>query len=266
MGYFFLLILIFSYLFVRFFHNWRPDPWPTNHFNLPKWQIHRGYCLNGLQENTLEAFRESNRLGYKMIELDVQLSKDGIPVVFHDNNLERISGRKERVSELNAEELKKLANAPSLEEVLMDPKIPPYINIEIKNRSATDHSVAYAVSKVVKKQNAMSRIIFSSFNPLSLRILWKELPNVPRALLATDDRSDPDSRIYLRKLWLGGIAHANMLNLDKKMINSNLLKRLNERNIPIAAWTVNDSSMAEVLLNKGLVSIISDTADTIPSF
>jgi len=258
MSFCFLFILLIIYVFFRFFHNWRPDPWPTNSFKLPNYQIHRGYCGNGAQENTLESFREAAKRGYSMVELDVQLSKDEIPVVFHDTNLQRLAQRKENVHELTKEQLKSYGKAPSLEEVLTDSEIPQFINIEIKNRSARDQRTALRVIDVVKKLRAQNRIIFSSFNPVTLRILWKHLPEVPRALLATDDNSDPDSRIYLRKFWLGGLAHANMLNLDKKMITSKLMKRLIERKIPVAAWTVNDQDTASLLRNKGVISIITD--------
>jgi glycerophosphoryl diester phosphodiesterase len=251
MSVFVLLILLIAYCFVRFFHNWRPDPWPSNSFKLPDYQIHRGYCRDGLQENTLESFREAARLGYSMIELDVQLSKDEIPIVYHDSNLNRLAHRSERVQDLTKEELKTYTNAPSLEEVLTDPKVPTYINIEIKSRSARDQRVSIKVAELVKKLQVQDRVIVSSFNPISLRILWKLVPNIPRALLATNDETDPDSRIYLRKFWLGGYAHAHMLN-------SKLLKRLSERKIPVAAWTVNDQDTASLLKNRGVVSIITD--------
>lgn len=257
-----LALLILAYLFVRFFHNWRPDPWPHSGLKLPPWQVHRGYWISGNQENTTVAFREAARRGFSMVELDVQLSKDGIPIVFHDSDLRRLAQLPHKVSDLTAQELKAKVQAPTLEEVLMDKEITPYINIEIKNRSARDQKVTHKVVDVVKKTQSQHRIIFSSFNPITLRMLWKYLPEVPRALLATNDKTDPDSRIYLRYFWLGGIAHANMLNLDKRMITPDLMKRLSERKIPVAAWTVNDSGMAEALRHRGVVSIISDQPST----
>lgn len=261
MSFLVLIILFLSYLFVRYLHNWRPDPWPINSFKLPDFQIHRGYWTEGLQENTLEAFREAAKRGYMMVELDVQLSKDGVPVVFHDDNLKRLAHRSDNVNDLSHQELKSLANAPSLEEVLIDSSLTPFINIEIKSRSVKDQRTALKVVEIIKKFPAnkiQNRIIFSSFNPITLRVLWKHLPEIPRALLATNDTTDPDSRIYLRKFWLGGLAHAHMLNLEKKMITPQLMKRLQERKIPVAAWTVNDRDMASLLRNKGVISIITD--------
>lgn len=253
-----LIVLLVSYLFFRFCHNWRPDTWPAGHFKLPQWQAHRGYWVEGQQENTLGAFRAAARRGLKMVELDVQLSRDGIPVVFHDDDLKRLAGRDGKVIDFDAADLKALANVPTLEEVLTDQDSVPFFNVEIKCRTRGDQAEARAVSEVIRKLGAQGKIIFSSFNPLTLRELWKQLPEVPRALLATDDASDPDSAIYLRKMWLGGYARANMLNLDKKMVTPGLLKRLQERNIPVAAWTVNDVDAGSILLNKGVISIISD--------
>lgn len=250
--------LTISYIFIRFFHNWRAEPWPSGHFQLPQWQVHRGLWADGLQENTLEAFQEARARGFKMVELDVQLARDGVPVVFHDDDLLRLAHRSDRVIDLTAEELRKTAKVPSLKDVLTDKNSVPYFNVEVKCRTIWDQKLARAVAEVVREAEAESKIIFSSFNPVTLWTLSRALPNVPRALLATDDTTDTDSAIYLRKLWLGGLCKAHMVNLDKKMINGELMSRLSERKIPVAAWTVNDADAAGLLLNKGVVSIISD--------
>jgi glycerophosphoryl diester phosphodiesterase len=162
------------------------------------------------------------------------------------------------VGELTATELRRVANIPTLEEVLTDPESVPYFNVEIKSRSVRDQRVTRLTAEVIRRIGAQKKVIFSSFNPVTLRALWEDLPEVPRALLVTDDTSDPDSAVYLRKMWLGGWAHASMLNLDKKMITPELMKRLQERNVPVSVWTVNDKDTAGLLLNRGVESIISD--------
>lgn len=251
-------ILVVLYLFFRFFQNWRPSPWPTNHFKPPQWQVHRGYWVEGCRENSLEAFREARRRGFEMVELDVQLSKDLIPVVFHDSDLKRFGNEAAKVSDLTAAELKEKVQAPTLEEVLQDSQCGPLFNIEIKCKSIKDQRVAQEVAQCVKKNLAVGKVIFSSFNPISLWVLARELPEVPRALLATDDKEDPENALYLRKLWLGGLCKAHMVNLDKKMVTPQMLKRLGERKIPFAVWTVNDMEAARVFVNQGAISIISD--------
>jgi glycerophosphoryl diester phosphodiesterase len=255
----FVSISLIGYLFVRFLWNWRVEPWPVNHFKLPLYQVHRGYWREGIQENTLEAFREARHRGADMVELDVQLSGDDIVVVFHDQDVSRFSTKNILVKNLTAKELKELVNAPSLEEVLSDQQGPKYFNIEIKSNNYNSNGLEKAVVQAVLNVNAGSKIIFSSFNPTVLRRLSELLPDVPRALLVTNEKEDDVGKLYLRQMWLGGYSRAHMVNLYHKMLAPYLVRRLNERKIPIAVWTVNDELQAEMLIqNHGVVSVISD--------
>ena len=65
---------------------------------------HRGLHGNGIPENSVPAFLKAIEAGYA-IETDVRLSKDGVPVVFHDDTLVRMTGRNGRVESLTAEQL-----------------------------------------------------------------------------------------------------------------------------------------------------------------
>ena len=77
---------------------------------------HRGLHYNYL-ENTLGAFKEAIKNNY-IIELDVRLTKDKKVIVFHDNNLFRITGINKNINESTYEELKEIINIPTLQEVL----------------------------------------------------------------------------------------------------------------------------------------------------
>src|SRR5699024_8256645 len=66
---------------------------------------HRGYPIK-YPENTIKAFEASYELGFTHIELDVQLSKDGIPVIMHDQTINRTTNGKGLVDDYTVEELK----------------------------------------------------------------------------------------------------------------------------------------------------------------
>lgn len=252
-------ILCISYLFARFCWNWRGEHWSQAEFKLPLNQVHRGYWREGIQENTLEAFREAKRRGAQMVELDVQLSSDGVVVVFHDDDVSRFSSSQGVVKNMTAQELKNLVKAPTLEEVLKDPDGPKYYNIEIKSNYFLSEGLEKAVAQVVLESKAEKKVIFSSFNPAVLRRMASLLSDVPRALLVTNEKNDEFGKIYLRQMWFGGYAKVHMVNLYYKMLTPQLKKRLDERKIPIAVWTVNDELMADLLIkNQGVVSVISD--------
>jgi glycerophosphoryl diester phosphodiesterase len=234
----------------------RAQTWPKTSFPLPRLQVHRGYHVDGIQENTLAAFQKARELGAHMCECDVRLSKENLPVVVHDADLKRISGTEQLVANTSAEELKQLAGIPTLEEILTDETVTPFFNIELKC-DKMDDKLPRKVAELVKNLNCQSRVMFSSFNPLALWMMQNYLPDVPRALLVSPGE-DPRNRWYLRKMVLAPFLKLHMLNLQKDMIGTGMMQDFRFHEIPVAAWTVNDEANARHLMSKGVVSIISD--------
>jgi glycerophosphoryl diester phosphodiesterase/predicted MFS family arabinose efflux permease len=238
--------------------HWETLPWPEGGIQLPPIQCHRGYEQGGVQENTLEAFCAAAKAGAEMIELDVRLAKDGVAVVVHDPDIQRIARREGMISLISAAELKRLAKIPTLAEVLSSTECGSLkVNIELKSNSARANGLEPAVARAVREAGAEKRVIFSSFNPLALRRISRELPRVPRALLASEDLTDPANKIYLRKTWLACVARPHMLNLDWRYYTPAKAAELAERHIPVALWTVDNADQARKLLAMGAKSIIS---------
>lgn len=242
---------------------WQPMLWPKGALNLPRFQAHRGFRPSGdVVENTLAAFRRAKLAGAEMVECDIQLSSDRQPIVFHDENLKRLGQSDDLTSSLTAEELQKRVQAPLLRDLLADPESPRYVNIEIKSGETFGKSgIESEIVRVVREAGASDRVLFSSFNPLALRRLWKLAPDIPRALLVTEE-NDPKNKIYLKKMWLGFLAKPHLVHLDQAMIESKKLEQLADRGIKVAAWTVNDPATAKDLLERGVISVISDKVFT----
>jgi glycerophosphoryl diester phosphodiesterase len=255
----FQLFLDSVFYFLGEFRKWKPVVWPEGQFKLPLSQVHRGFHLSGIQENTLEAFREAKKRGAEMIELDVQLSKDNIPVVFHDSNLDRWCKEKSLlVCELSAFELKQKVNAPSLQEVLRDDLIPKFINIELKQIKSPRREFAFRIAEVVNATSSNQRVLFSSFDPLLLRAMGKQLPNVLRALLITKTNHGKPAAKWIQNYWAGGVSLCHMINVDQDLCTEIFLQKINKRKIPFAVWTVNNLTKAQYLRSRGALSIISD--------
>lgn len=235
-----------------------PEQWPSQALVLPRLQAHRGYWLEGAQENSLAAFRAAKAKGALMFECDVRLSRDQVPVIFHDSDLQRLAHRADLVSSLTAAELKRWANAPTLQEILMDPSVPRFVNIELKSKEKLDDPLERKVAEVVRNVKARSRVLFSSFNPMSLYRISLHLPDVPRALLVTQE-DDPDNSILLKKMWLAPLIRIHLLHLDQKMVTEKTMKTWSERRMPIAVWTVNGKEKIQNFLRMGAISVISDT-------
>lgn len=72
-----------------------------------RWVAHRGDCENHI-ENTLESIQAAIDKGIKHIEIDIQLTKEGLPIVFHDSRLKRMFGIDKQVANVNFKEIKQL--------------------------------------------------------------------------------------------------------------------------------------------------------------
>lgn len=119
-------------------------------------------------ENSILAIKEAIRLGIDIAEIDVQVSKDGIPMLMHDGKIDRTTNGKGDLEEQNYEDLRKLrlvANGkitneviPTLEEALIAAKGNILIDLDLK----TDH--IRQVIAVVKKTKSSDNVIFFDSN------------------------------------------------------------------------------------------------------
>lgn len=235
-----------------------PQRWPKKALILPRLQAHRGFWLEGKTENTLDAFRAAHAKKAFMSECDVRLTRDRVPVIFHDEDLQRMAERPERIIDLNFQELQSIFPAPSLEQVLRDPKSTHFLNIELKSKIAIDEPLERMVAGVVTKCQAESRVLFSSFNPMSLYRIQNYLPNVPRALLVSAEVSE-ENRIYLRKMWFAPFLKIHLLHLDQELADQKTIEKWRERRMPVAVYTVNGKQKIDQYLSWGAVSVITDT-------
>ena len=150
---------------------------------------HRGFRV-GVVENTFQAFQRSIDLKMDYIELDVQLSRDGLLFVLHDNNLERIFQNSNSISNLSAKELKSLRSEefdqgiPELKEVieylLSNENTSTKLIIELKGSGT-----ATPTCKMIEEYKIKDRVVFSGRNLNELKIAHKLLPQVPLCLNIT---------------------------------------------------------------------------------
>ncbi len=239
----------------------RAEKWPAGAVNIPRVQAHRGFWKSpGLQENSLEAFHAAKNYQITMCECDLRLSKDLVPVVFHDKDLARLKNQASLVSELTAKELKQIANIPSLREILLDPFCPRFWNLELKSNIIVDDPLERKVAEEIKLQRAQTRVLFSSFNPFSLMRVGLYLPQVPRALLVTN-QEDPENQWLLKNMLLGPLFSFHLLHLDQGIIDAEGMDHWKSRGIPIAVWTVNGKQAMDKYLSLGAASVITDTPE-----
>lgn len=164
-----------------------------------KFWAHRG-CSMTYPENTLESFEAAAKIpGITGIELDVQFTKDGEIVVFHDENVRRVTDGNRNVVEYTLDELKQLkiqiddehyTRIPTLREVLT--LLKPYcesngllINIELKTGVIRYEGIEAATLKIVKELGLEQYIVYSSFLAESVGLIKKLDPTVKTGMLGS---------------------------------------------------------------------------------
>jgi glycerophosphoryl diester phosphodiesterase len=240
----------------KFLSLFRAQAWLAGYVPLPQYQAHRGYHFDGALENTREALMRAEGRGSQMCEFDVRLTQDRVPILFHDENLIRVAGRPGLIHEVPWSEIQSAnPKLSTLESILLDPKIKMNFNIELKSNFIWDDPLEREVASVVIKTQSSSRILFSSFNPLALFRISQYLPEVPRALLVSEDLESQVAKHMLTLPFL----KLEALHFDHQMISGPQdLEPWLKAGYKVACWTVNDPGRARELLDWGVHSIISD--------
>ncbi len=213
----------------------------------------------------MAAFRLALELGADGFELDVHLSRDGIPVVLHDVHLHRTTDGSGRVWEKTVAELKALdagawfdprfagERIPTLDEVFEAFGDRVRYNIELKAFQDWGRGLVQSVVGRVRRYGLSERVLLSSFNPLALRWAWRLAPEIPRGLLV-----GPDLPLPLRRAWLAFLVPHQARHLHFSMIDERTVRWCWQRGYSVVAWTVNEAEEAQRLIRWGVKAIITD--------
>ena len=208
---------------------------------------HRG-AKGYVAENTLASFQKAIELGCDGIELDVHLSLDKKVMVLHDESIDRTTAAKGLVKSTLSSELKKL-NIPTLEEVLHLVNKKCFINIEIKDATAT-----LEVLKLLQNYD-VNLFQISSFNWNVLQEISELNPEIYLGILTDDDLENAVT--FAKKI------NAKSINPYFKLLNLEQVTLLQKSGFDVFPWTVNDPSDIEKMKRFNVSGIISDFPDRI---
>ena len=213
---------------------------------------HRGASAEA-PENTLAAFRRALALKVDGIELDVHVTRDGVPVVFHDDSLRRLTGVRAQIGRKTWRELQLLRvlgteRIPRLVDVLRLTRGRAIVQIELKAGT----SVAPVVWAIIAAR-ATESVILASFFPGLIRAARRLAPTVPRMLIATG-RQTP--AVLARALASAG---AGGLSVDHRAVRSaQWIHYFHARGWTVWGWTINDARMATQLAGWGIDALLGD--------
>lgn len=212
---------------------------------------HRGASVER-PENTLPAFRRALALEVDGIELDVRVTRDGVPVVYHDATLRRMTGRPGRLAALTWAELSPLRvrgaePIPRLVDVLRLTRGLAVVQIEMKSGP-----VAPIIGSI-RAARAAEWAILASFDVRLVAAARDLAPTIPRMLIS-EGREAPAT--LLRRLTGCGAAG---LSVNHRAVRSAAwVGHFRQRGCAVWAWTVNDPATARRLAGWGVDALLGD--------
>jgi glycerophosphoryl diester phosphodiesterase len=216
---------------------------------------HRGACAYA-PENTLASFAKAADLGCAMVEFDVRLSADGVPIVFHDDTLDRCTDGRGRVGQRSLAELKRLdagrgERIPALAEVLELCRARGLaVNMEIK----PDPGMGAATVRAALACPWDGPVpLLSSFDEAALAAARDLMPQWPRSLLVERVPADWPERV--RRLGCAA------LGAYHRALPSVLVTQLSTAGLAVMAYTVNRPGRAKALWRRGVNSLFCDAPD-----
>lgn len=230
---------------------------------------HRGYFDNegGIPENSLPSFEAAMEKGFA-IELDIQLSSDGVAMVFHDADLERVCGKAGKIWEYTAAELKEMKllgteeTIPTFEETLalIDGRVPLLVEYKMDR---VDTAVCAAGQALL--DNYSGEYMIQCFDPRAVLWYTKNAPQVARGQLAKEfwHEEEYSSPLYtaLSFLVANVATRPDFVSYSFEHQDNIALKAYRLMGGTTACWTLRLPQDYEAVKNSGFDMYIFDSFD-----
>ena len=229
---------------------------------------HRGVPTEA-PENTIESFQLAVDLGADAIELDVRLTADHIPVVYHYFQLQEITSATGNIYNFTLDQLQnievfckdnpsaKTGRISTLEEILEI--FGGIIGLEIHVQGPEPEAAKIIGAVLLKFQNLWDRIEVTSYEPAMLLAFQEICPDLALDLLFPRSESWMTLEIVkYRAIHLSFLAQARAVHLHPTQLSKDVVAELYAKGIEIHTWDVNDEQSLEIITNLGISRICTD--------
>jgi glycerophosphoryl diester phosphodiesterase len=223
-------------------------------------------------ENTLAAFREAIAVGADGIEFDVRLTRDGVPVVIHDNTLRRTGGLSQRIADLTWAEVAKVDVGSWFSRSFANETVPGLaelftlfesnnstLYLEMKCDSAAEYApLAKACCELIAQRELKERVVIECFQLPALRIVSELSSDIKTVALFEPSISNPsvlsDQSIINKATDVGAVA----LALHHRLARRSLVEKAKAAGMHVAVWTVDDPAWLERAHSLGIDALITN--------
>ncbi|BCN29493.1 glycerophosphodiester phosphodiesterase [Anaeromicropila herbilytica] len=218
---------------------------------------HRGNSIKA-PENTLAALDYAVRDMSDYAEIDVQETKDGVIILFHDSNLKRITGINRNIWKVNYDDIKDIdigswfnkkfsdQRIPTLDEVLKFCNNKIRLNIELKPHG-NEKNLEKSVVSIIEENDFVNQCVITSFNYDSLKKVKKLNPEIKTGYIL--------SAVY-GKFY--DLKYADFFSIEKSFITDKVVNEAHKRDKEVFAWTINSASYMKKMAKLGVDNIITD--------
>ncbi len=218
-------------------------------------------------ENTIPAFERAIKLGADAIELDVRLTADNVPVIFHYFYLDEITPTAGAVFNYTLEQLTDIevinhngngkSKISTFTEVL--DAVGGRIGLEIEIKGPEPESARIIADVLSDHRGIWNNIEVTSYEPLLLREFQKECPEIPTDLLfpRSEGWMKLDVVTYLA-IHRSRLAHARAVHLHPTQLTQDVISEIQKYGIQVHAWDVNDESSLDLCERLKIPKICTD--------
>ena len=247
---------------------------------------HRGFGVHA-PDNSLYAVERALDAGMDGVDVDGQMTRDSVLVIYHDLSVDRLTSGTGRVRDKTAQEMLALDLGPKFDTAVTGANVRAFedfvrtikekgrgiLMVELKVPSAKASGIEQQAVSILQKYNAHDQVVLSSFNPLVLYRLKKLDPRVKTALIFMDTNWNPEliaeikpeDRVdlpwivrqeFIRRA-IRKIVKPDMLSINHE-VDERVLDRLIAKGWPAFIWTIDEEDQIKKAIAKKPFGIITD--------
>ncbi len=228
---------------------------------------HRG-AARVAPENTLAGFRAAAACGVRMVEFDVRLTRDLIPIVLHDDRIDRTTDGQGDAARMTYAEIRRHDAGSWFDPRFRGERVPSFSEtlallgelglgaiVELKPASGQEAETAERVVETLRQEwpENLPSPTLSSFRSDALEVAQRVAPDLARAVLVKKVPSDWQTR--------ADALEAVALHVDHRYLKSSEAASIRDAGFGLFAYTVNEPDRAEELFNWGVEAVFTDCPD-----
>lgn len=225
---------------------------------------HRG-AAKYYPENTMLSFEKGVELGADIIELDVHLSKDGVPVIIHNHTLDETTSGKGYVKDFTLEQLKQLdagswfseqyagLQMPTLEEVLLWAKGNTWLSIELKQTPYSYDGLEKEVVRAIETTGMVSEVLIISSDHHALKIMKDLNSSLLTGMICHCKLYDP--------VKTANEIGADLINTSWNYLSKDVVERVHQAGLLVHGGLTNDPDKWVLMQEWGVDTVDTDTPD-----